>query len=232
MSINILHLILLIKIILFERSFFMFRLHNVTYKHILNISNLTILPNKVTCIVGTSGSGKTTLLKLLNKMITCDSGEIYYNDTNISNINSIELRRKVIMLPQLPVIYKGTVRDNLLISLKFVNKPMISDTVLSKTLSLVSLNKSLDELADKLSGGEKQRLALSRILLLNPDVFLLDEPSSSLDDLTEQIIIQQLVTYVRSNKKTLIMVTHSNNVAEKFADTIIHVDNGKINIKN
>lgn len=210
----------------------MFRLHNVTYKHILNISNLTILPNKVTCIVGTSGSGKTTLLKLLNKMITCDSGEIYYNDTNISNINSIELRRKVIMLPQLPVIYKGTVRDNLLISLKFVNKPMISDTVLSKTLSLVSLNKSLDELADKLSGGEKQRLALSRILLLNPDVFLLDEPSSSLDDLTEQIIIQQLVTYVRSNKKTLIMVTHSNNVAEKFADTIIHVDNGKINIKN
>jgi putative ABC transport system ATP-binding protein len=181
-----------------------------------------------TCIVGESGSGKTTLLRLLNKMISCDSGEIYYNNKPLSEIDSVILRRSVIMLPQSPAIFKGTVRDNLLMGLNFSEKPAVNDEILKITLNTVKLNKDINDNADKLSGGEKQRLALGRILIMNPDVLLLDEPSSALDEDTENIIIEALVDFSRKNQKTLVMVTHSKSVAERFSDEIITIEKGKL----
>jgi putative ABC transport system ATP-binding protein len=206
----------------------MFVLKNVKYKNILDINNLEIKENLTTCIVGESGSGKTTLLRLLNKMISCDSGEIYYNNKPLSEIDSVILRRSVIMLPQSPAIFKGTVRDNLLMGLNFSEKPAVSDEILKITLNTVKLNKDINDNADKLSGGEKQRLALGRILIMNPDVLLLDEPSSALDEDTENIIIEALVDFSRKNQKTLVMVTHSKSVAERFSDEIITIEKGKL----
>lgn len=206
----------------------MFRLKGVKYKNILDINQLMIPANKVTCIVGESGSGKTTLLRLLNKMISCTEGEIYYNNEAISAINSIELRRKIVMLPQTPAIFTGTVKDNLLIGLKFSEKPLINDEKLIEVLKMVHLNKPLEENADKLSSGEKQRLALGRVILMEPTVFLLDEPSSALDEDTERIIIEQLIHYTRQNDKTLIMVTHSKKIAQTYSDNIVEIRNGKV----
>jgi putative ABC transport system ATP-binding protein len=206
----------------------MFVLKNVKYKKILDINNLEIKENLTTCILGESGSGKTTLLRLLNKMISCDSGEIYYNNKPLSEIDSVILRRSVVMLPQSPAIFKGTVRDNLLMGLNFSEKPAVSDEILKITLSTVKLNKDINDNADKLSGGEKQRLALGRILIMNPDVLLLDEPSSALDEDTENIIIEALVNFSRKNKKTLVMVTHSKSVAERFSDEIVTIEKGKL----
>lgn len=206
----------------------MFRLKGVKYKNILDINQLMIPANKVTCIVGESGSGKTTLLRLLNKMISCTEGEIYYNNEAISAINSIELRRKIVMLPQTPAIFTGTVKDNLLIGLKFSEKPLINDEKLIEVLKMVHLNKPLEENADKLSGGEKQRLALGRVILMEPTVFLLDEPSSALDEDTERIIIEQLIHYTRQNNKALIMVTHSKKIAQTYSDNIVEIRNGKV----
>lgn len=208
----------------------MFLLKNVKYKNILDINNLEIKENLTTCIVGESGSGKTTLLRLLNKMISCDSGEIYYNNKPLSEIDSVILRRSVVMLPQSPAIFKGTIRDNLLMGLNFSEKPPVSDEILNLTLRTVKLNKDINDNADKLSGGEKQRLALGRILIMNPDVLLLDEPSSALDEDTENIIIEALVDYSRKNNKTLVMVTHSKSVAERFSDEIITIEKGKLKI--
>ncbi len=206
----------------------MFQLKNVKYKNILDIKQLSIPANKITCVVGESGSGKTTLLRLLNKMINCTEGEIFYNNNAISTINSIELRRKVVMLPQVPAIFSGTVRDNLLIGLKFAEKPLVDDEKLSEVLNMVHLDKPLDEDADKLSGGEKQKLALGRVVLMDPEIFLLDEPSSALDEDTEQIIIEKLVHYTKKTNKTLIMVTHSRKIARTYADNIIQIKNGKV----
>ncbi len=206
----------------------MFSLNEVKYKNILNIKNLEIPNRKVTCIIGESGSGKTTLLRLLNKLITCDSGKILYNGKLLSTMDSIELRRKVVMLPQSPAIFKGSVKDNLLIGLKFSEKALVLDDKLSEVLNIVNLNKKLNENAEKLSGGEKQRLALGRIILIEPEVYLLDEPSSALDEETEQIIIKKLVEQSRLNDKTLIMVTHSKKVANDFADNIIEIKDGKV----
>lgn len=206
----------------------MFKLINVVYKNILHIEQLEIPKNKVTCIVGESGSGKTTLLRLLNKLISCDKGEIYYNNLLIDDIDSVELRRKVVMLPQQPVVFPGNVRENLLIGLKFSGKPKESDDKLAKVLEMVSLKKKLDDDADKLSGGEKQRMALGRVILMKPEVYLLDEPSSALDDKTEEVVIERIVKYIKSENKTLVMVTHSNKIALDYSDNILKIEGGRV----
>ncbi|MDF2541592.1 MAG: transporter ATP-binding protein [Herbinix sp.] len=206
----------------------MFSLKEVKYKDILDIKSLFIEQYKVTCIVGQSGSGKTTLLRLLNKLISCDSGEILYDNQDLTQIDSVKLRRAVVMLPQTPAIFKGSVKDNLLIGLKFSNKPSVSDEKLSQVLRMVHLNKGLDDSAEKLSGGEKQRVALCRVILMEPEVLLLDEPSSALDESTEHLIIESIVNYSKENNKTLIMVTHSKNVANHFSDEIVEIEQGRI----
>lgn len=206
----------------------MFKLNAVVYKNILNIKKLEIPKNKVTCIVGESGSGKSTLLRLLNNLISCDSGEIYYDNLLIDNIDAVELRRNVVMLPQHPVVFPGSIKENLLIGLKFSEKPEVDDLKLTKVLEQVSLKKKLDDDAEKLSGGEKQRMAIGRIILMKPEVYLLDEPSSALDDKTEEIIIEKIVKHIKTEEKTLVMVTHSKKIAEHFSDNIVKIDRGRV----
>ena len=206
----------------------MFLLKDVRYKNILNINDLKIEKHQVTCIIGESGSGKTTLIKLLNKLISPDHGEIFYEHQPFTQLDSIELRRKVVMLPQSPAIFPGSIKDNLLIGLKFAEKPSVCDEKLYEILKVVNLKKELTDDAEKLSGGEKQRVALGRVILLQPEVLLLDEPSSALDEATEQMIIEALVSYARQGHKTLIMVTHSKRIAHQFSDHIIEIKDGTI----
>ena len=201
----------------------MYRFENVRFRDIINIDKLTISEHLVTSIVGPSGSGKTTFIRLLNKLISPDEGEIIYMGKPLMEWDSVELRRRVVMLPQQPAIYSGTVKDNLLKGLLYSVREPVSDDVLLKMLESVKLNKDLEDNAELLSGGEKQRLALGRVLLLEPDVLLLDEPSSALDDKTELMIIEEVVEYTRRNNKTLVMVTHSNRIAEDFSDRIIKI---------
>lgn len=206
----------------------MFELDRVRYKNILSIDTLCIPTGGITCIIGESGGGKTTLLRLLNKLISPDEGEIRYQGVPLSQINSVSLRRKAVMLSQEPVIFPGTVRENLLAGLKFSEKPVAPDTELQKALHLVCLKKQLTDQTDKLSGGERQRLALGRLLLLDPEVFLLDEPSSALDEETEKLLVRTLVQFVRSAAKTLIMVTHSLQLAQIYGDLIVEINNGRL----
>ncbi|SDL02017.1 ABC transporter ATP-binding protein [Halanaerobium congolense] len=206
----------------------MFKLEKIKFKNILNIEEILLEENRVTAILGSSGGGKTTFLKLLNNMITADQGTITYQGKDIESYDPVSLRREIVMLPQDPQIFKGTIKDN------FTKTEAITDNENSRNLNYnellqkVSLTQDLNDAADNLSGGEKQRLALARVMLLEPKVLLLDEPSSSLDKKTEEKIIKRVVDYVRKNNRTLIMVTHSSKIAEKFADKIINIENGKI----
>lgn len=207
----------------------MFYLEDIKYKEIISIDQLTISANRVTCIVGESGSGKTTFLKLLNNLITADSGRISYKNCPLKKIDPIELRRKVVMLPQTPVIFPETIKDNLLIGLKFSEKPIVvDDDQLEEIVNLLQLPKELTDLAKDLSGGEKQRLALGRILLMKPEAMLLDEPSAALDEATEEKVIKKLVSYAKNQRITLIMVTHSKKIAKDYATDIIELKEGKI----
>lgn len=206
----------------------MFTFDNVKYKDILAIDDLKIELEKVTCITGPSGSGKSTFLRLINKLISPDSGVISLNGENIADINSVEYRRRVPILSQSPVVFPGTIRDNLLIGRKFQEKDGLNDDKLLEALKAVSLDEPLDKDVDNLSGGEQQRVSIARLMLLDSEVYLLDEPSSALDDLTEDFVIKSMVDMARDENKTIIYVTHSNSMADKYSDRVIKIVDGRI----
>ena len=206
----------------------MFSLRNVRYRDILDVPHLEIPDGQVTCIVGKSGSGKTTLMRLLNRMISPDTGTITYHDTPLTDIDPIELRRRVVMLPQAPVMFDGTIRDNLLIGLEFAGKPKVDETILQRIMDVMELSKDLDGDAATLSGGEKQRVALGRVLAMRPEVALLDEPSSALDQGTERAVMDRLVAGAREYKVNLIIVTHSRALAEAVGENLIEMEAGSV----
>jgi len=205
----------------------MFEIKDLTFKQILDIPNLTI-GKTITCIIGASGSGKTTLLRMLNRLSAPDTGTIFYNGIDLSKTDAIKLRRNVVMLGQTPVLYGGAIRDNLQIGLEFSQKPLASDKALVESLERVSLDKKLDDLCGTLSGGEKQRLCLARVMLMDAQTYLLDEPSSALDQETEHFIIQNLTEFVTKRQKQLVMVTHSEQIAATYPESVIRLESGRI----
>lgn len=201
----------------------MFYLKNVKYKDILDIKEAKIKQNQLTVVVGESGSGKTTFLNLLNKMISADSGDVYYKDQNIKEIDSVDLRREVMMMHQKTVIYPKTIKDNLKIASQFSNKEETSDNQLKEILNDFNLNKSLNDNAYDLSEGEKQRLALARIIVAKSQVLLLDEPTAALDKSNEKIIVDYLKSLIENEGKTIIMVSHSEQVLKDDNIDIIEI---------
>lgn len=206
----------------------MFTLENVRYLNILDVPTLTLGQHPITTIVGESGSGKTTLLRLLNKMISPTTGVITFKGQDITNMDSLILRRKVPMLSQNTLMFEGDLEHNLQQGRLLSEKQKASKEQLQNILTAVHLNKPLTQDINNLSGGEKQRIALARILLLDPIGFLLDEPASALDQNTEHLVTHDLIQWIRKEKKFLIMVTHSNDVATKFSDYIISLKEGSI----
>ncbi|OCL26876.1 ABC transporter ATP-binding protein [Orenia metallireducens] len=206
----------------------MFSLEKVKFKNILEIDSLEFPDNKITTIIGPSGAGKSTLLKLLNNMVSVDSGTILYKGEDINQLNPVELRREVIMLAQNAIIFGGSIKDNLEIGFRLTEEAIPEEEELKKVLKVVHLSKGLTANTQSLSGGEKQRLALARVLLLNPKVLLLDEPSSALDQETERLVIETVVNYVRDKGKTLIMITHSKDIALEYGDKIITLQEGRV----
>ncbi|EML6323945.1 MULTISPECIES: ABC transporter ATP-binding protein [Bacillus cereus group] len=205
----------------------MFILKDVIYKDILHIPYLQIQKEKITCIIGESGSGKSTLLRMLNDLQSPTSGTIEYNGKLISDYHPIQLRRDVVMLGQTPPIFDGTVKDNLLMGLRLSEKPFPNDDALRSALQTVSLDKQLEDSTSSLSGGEKQRLAFARIVLMDPPVYLLDEPTSALDSDTERRVMKQFTELARKKKKTVIFITHSQQLPKEIADDIIEISKTK-----
>lgn len=204
----------------------MFEFQDVMYKEILSIPSLTISDGSITTLIGPSGSGKTTILKLLNKMLSPTEGNILFYGRRMDEIDSVAHRRQVTMLSQTPAMFDGNIKDNLIAGLRFQKREIPDDTALTEMLDKVRLKKDLNGSVLTLSGGEKQRLALGRVLLLDPKVCLLDEPSSALDETTAEAVIDMIVRYAKDENKPLVMVTHSKAVAERYSDDIIEVFQG------
>ncbi|MET3317031.1 UNVERIFIED_ORG: putative ABC transport system ATP-binding protein [Peribacillus simplex] len=172
-------------------------------------------------MTGESGAGKTSLLRLLNRMNVPDSGSVFYQDQLLDNLNPIEHRRKVTMLSQTPFTIPGTIEENLQLGLELTDREKKSRAEFVKALDTVLLQKSLSDDAEILSGGEKQRLALARLLLLKPEVYLLDEPTAALDEETELKVMSRFLAEVKRGKGTVIMITHSKQLADTCAEKMI-----------
>lgn len=206
----------------------MFELHNVRWKHILDIDRLTVREGVTTCIAGDSGSGKSSLLRLLSGMISPDRGEIFYKGAPMSALNPVLHRRQVVTAPQAPAIFEGSVRDNLQIGLLYTDRPQATESELRQAMEEAELSASLEQDAGTLSGGEKQRLAIARILLLRPPVLLLDEPTSSLDEGTAERILARIVGSASKSGQSIVMISHSPAVIRRFGDYRVTIEAGKV----
>ncbi len=197
---------------------------------ILNEISLKIQPGEFLALLGPSGSGKTSLLRLFNGLDSPTVGTLDYRGKSIECWDIRLLRQQVGMVFQEPVVVVGSVRDNLIICQRW-EKPIkpISDLDLLATLDKVGL-KSIDLHIDarSLSGGEKQRLALARVLLNQPQVLLLDEPTASLDHNLAHRIIRRVAELQQEMNLTCIMVSHDPTLVRHFAKRVVFLHEGRI----
>jgi len=180
-------------------------------------------------ILGPSGAGKTTLLRLLNRLEEPSSGALWYRDARYREISPITLRRRVAMVFQVPVVFPGTVRDNLMTPLRLQKRASADQAVLVGRLELAGLDGGfLDRDASELSVGEKQRVCIARALMNDPEVLLLDEPTAALDPATARRLIESIVDLNHRLGLTVIMVTHQPEQARVFGAQVILLSGGTV----
>ena len=206
-----------------------FRYTNVDQKYVLKNLNLTINPNETVVLIGPPGSGKSTINKLLLRLYKPTVGEILVGGHNIFNYDS-SYQNSISAIEQNPFLFSDTIDFNV----KF-GKPSASDEEVEEALKIAQAqfvfslpNKANTEIGDrgvKLSGGEKQRLAIARALLLNPRILIMDDASSALDAQTEMKIQESIASVLK--ERTSIITTHRLSVIAK-ADKIILLENGEV----
>lgn len=192
---------------------------------ILSNLDLEVQSGELVTIMGASGSGKTTLLRLINRLSEADSGNIFLNGRDIRDYNPMELRRKVGMVLQLPVMFKGSVRDNIAFGMKLWGGD-IDVEALAKACGIPESLLNAD--AEQLSVGEKQRVCIARALANQPEVLLLDEPTSSLDVVSAGKIEALLLNLRKERNLTVLWVTHEREQAERIGGRRLVLREGRL----
>jgi putative ABC transport system ATP-binding protein len=177
----------------------------------------------VTVVAGPSGAGKTTLLRLGNRLEVPSAGTVRHHGRDVSELDPRELRRRVGMVFQVPVVFAGTVRENL-----HVAAAGAADEALAAVLERVGLSGAvLDRVGDDLSGGEAQRMCIARALLTGPDVLLMDEPTSSLDPANRRGI-EALARELAGEGLGVLWVSHDLGQVRRMADTVVVLVAGRV----
>ena len=199
---------------------------------VLSDVSFRIPSGKLTGIIGASGSGKTTILDIMSGLRTINSGEIFFDKVPISALRVKSLRSEIALLTQEPFMFDDTVRNNLSYAQTNLSEKDLQNALrLSNSLDFInSLPQGLDtKIGDRgsnLSVGQKQRLAIARALLTNASIFLLDEPTSSLDQGSELVIVELIDMLIRE-RKTVVVVAHRMQTLSR-AHHVIHLEGGKI----
>ncbi|MGX2953827.1 type I secretion system permease/ATPase [Shewanella sp. JL219SE-S6] len=193
--------------------------------------NLCIEPGEKVAIIGRIGSGKTTLERLLLGLFQPQQGSIRLDDTEISQINPMNVRRNIGCVPQDVTLFFGSIRDNIALG-----RPQVSDAEVLSAASRAGvtgftqqdpagLERQIGEGGQQLSGGQRQAIAIARAFLGNPQVLVLDEPTSSMDNRSELYIKRQLQSL--SASQTLVLITHKMGMLN-VVDRLIVMEKGKI----
>lgn len=195
---------------------------------ILTDLNLSIESRSKVGISGPSGSGKTTLLKLFNRLQEPSTGTVYYEGQPLKDYDHTLLRREIAFVHQEPLLFSGRVQDDLLypFSLSRFQQQSPSSEAIHQALEIMHLTPSiLNQSITNLSGGEKQRVALVRALLLQPKVLLLDEPTSALDEDMAGDILSRLLH--EHSFSAILYITHSQRLLT-LAQRQIKLEHGRL----
>src|SRR5258705_469315 len=197
---------------------------------VLDYVDLEVKRGAITALIGPSGAGKTSLLRLLNRLDDPSAGEVYYLSRPITEYPVRELRRKVGFVFQTPVMFPGTVRDNLLQASKLSGntKTDWEDGVV-EVRDLAKVKSSLAARdGDRLSVGQKQSVNIARAMMTSPEVLLMDEPTSALDPETADKLMETIHRLSREKCLTVVMVTHRLSEARRTSDRVIVMEGGRI----
>ncbi|MEQ8198869.1 MAG: peptidase domain-containing ABC transporter [Clostridiaceae bacterium] len=213
--------------ILFDHISFRYGNRNM----VLNDITLEIKRGERIALVGESGSGKTTLVKLLMGLYPPGKGGVYIDDVNIQDISLDTIRSKIAYISQDIFFFSDTIKNNLKIGKEDASdeeiiqacRNTLADKIIEK--QPLGIDTMLEEDGDNLSGGEKQRLAIARALLRNPDILIMDEATSNLDSITEKMIDNTIFNL--SNNITCLMIAHRLSTIMK-CDKIYVMDTGCI----
>jgi len=193
--------------------------------------DLVLNQNEIVGLTGGSGSGKSTILRIVVDLLTPESGIITVLGKPISEWDPRELRRNVILVPQESQMFAGTIRDNLVWGLS-KHEETIDDDSLCEILGEVKLDSlKLDDEAFNLSGGEKQRIAIARALVMNPEALLLDEPTAALDEEAALAVENVLNDVIRKRQIGILIVTHNKDQAHRFTSRIIEMENNQEDVE-
>ena len=211
-----------IKFIEFKNIFFKYI--DSKFQILKNISCI-FKGGKINAIIGESGTGKSTIINMLTRLIEPDRGRILMNGKDLKNINVQNLRKMCSYIDQKPLFFKGSIYDNLSYGKKVSLKKCIEASILSNAHDFINklpnkYNYQLGEAGSGLSGGQLQRLDITRGIIANKPLMILDEPTSNLDIKNKEGILRTLKLINKKTKNTMIIISHDKNTL-KYCQNVI-----------
>jgi len=201
------------------------------HRTVLDIPRLEIEEGGIYALLGPNGAGKTTLLNILGFLDTPTTGNIRFRSDSVVFSETLlrNLRKAVVLVDQHPILFTTTVYKNLEFGLKIRGVPKKErNYIIEETLDLVGMRQFAQELAHRLSGGETQRIAIARALAVSPEVFLCDEPTSSVDIENQAVIVNILKQINLQKKIAVIFTTHDRFQAASLAHHTLYLDHGRL----
>ncbi len=207
-----------------------FSYQNQKFK-VLKDVDFTIKKGEKVGIIGKIGSGKSTIAKLIMNLYEPTDGSILIDNTELRQIDPVDLRRSIGYVPQEPFLFMGTIKDNITIGDQFAtDDDILKASKISGVHDFLGKHQAgydlqVGERGEGLSGGERQSITLARALVSNPNILILDEPTNSMDDLSEEAFKSKLSNIVKD--KTVVIITHRPSILS-IVDRLIVIDDGKI----
>ena len=208
-----------------------FRSADKTWFTAVDGASISLQKGKTLGLLGQSGSGKSTLGQMMVGLLRPDSGELFFHGERLSYPIRGQARRKIQILFQHPEVSFNpqlTLRQSLVEPFKLMGKPFDDGAILSVIEPFGLHAEHLSRYPGELSGGELQRAALARVTVLEPEMILLDEPTSMLDVITQAQMINFLRRYQQQHQTAYLFITHSTALAEQFCDEIVNMEDGRL----
>ena len=208
-----------------------FRSADKTWFTAVDGASISLQKGKTLGLLGQSGSGKSTLGQMMVGLLKPDSGELFFYGKLLSYPIRGQARRRIQILFQHPEVSFNpqlTLRQSLVEPFKLMGKPFDDGAILSVIEPFGLHAEHLARYPGELSGGELQRAALARVTVLEPDMILLDEPTSMLDVITQAQMIDFLRRYQQQHQTAYLFITHSTALAEQFCDEIVNMEDGRL----